>query len=112
MIKTYLDNIKFFAPSHLTDAAKVSALVDAIQSGSGIPAILVVADDGNGALVLDGHHRAAAANELGVSIPANVIDYDEFWTLINDEFDGDIPARISDIDEHIEVNGKPYGGRD
>lgn len=108
MIATYSDVVSGCQPAHSVDQDRVSAIVDAYNAAGEwlMPPILVVEDRGNGALVLDGHHRAEAAKRIGIDIPAIVVPAAEFEALIQAEFEGELPSRISDLDEYLGYTGR------
>ena len=110
IIKAYIDEISTGVDFHHNiDRARVAAIVLAINDGAVMPMPLVVESDGNGAMVLDGHHRIAAYQEIGEQrIDAWVISRDDFEQMIHKQFNGDIPSRLSDLDDHISVDGSPY----
>ena len=102
---------------HSVDPDRVNALVRHIKAGGMVPPVLVVEDGGNGCLVLDGHHRLAAVSQLEdehgehLTLAAWVVGLEEFDRLLIEHFDGDLPSRISDLDDYILVQGRPYEGR-
>ncbi len=116
MIQAYIDDISLnCANQHSIDRQRVMAIVDAIRYGHTLPLPLVVADNGNGSLVLDGHHRLAAYRylrdngEYGLTTDAYVITSSDFDELIADVFAGDMPANLSDIDDYIQLpDGSTY----
>lgn len=99
---------------HDTIPARVQAIVAMIGDGDWtLPPVLVVESCGNGASVLDGHHRIAAACALGIDeIPAIVVPRDDYEMLIEDEFGGDEPDRLGDLDDYIMIDGAAYSLRD
>ena len=109
-IATYIDRINTGVEcQHDIDSDHVAAIAHAIESGIVMPLPLVVEDVGNGALVIDGHHRIAAYDALETwQIDALVINRAEFDALIDAEFDGDIPSRLEDLDDYITIDGKAY----
>jgi hypothetical protein len=44
-------------------------------------------------------------------IPAYVVSADDFTALLAEEFRGDMPNRINDLDDYIMINGTPYAER-
>jgi hypothetical protein len=88
----------------------VEGMVDIIESdGYAFPPALVVEDE----CILDGHHRIESAGRAGVdAIPAYVIDADDFKTLVDREFGGDVPDRLADLDDYIVMpDGNIYDER-
>jgi len=108
-LTTYIDTISGPDAQHAIDPEKVEEIYQALQRGDDLPLPLVVEDIGNGALVLDGHHRIAAREQAGeYQMDAHVVDRTEFEQLIEKEFDGEIPSRLEDLDEFIIVDGETY----
>lgn len=98
--------------AHEIDGDRVDAIKTAIEAGEKMPLALVVESAGNGAFVLDGHHRIAAYRDLGIAeIEAYVISVVDFDALIEAEFDGDLPDRLTDLDDYIIIDSEPYAGR-
>lgn len=111
LIHAPLDEISpWTAALHSADAAKVAAIVAHVGDGPWtLPPVLVIESEGNGATVLDGHHRTAAARALGIDrIPAYVVTVADYCRVIERHFAGESPARLGDLDDFIRVNGKPY----
>jgi len=81
----------------------VDGMVGIIEAeGYNFPPALVVEDE----CILDGHHRIESAGRAGVDeIPAYVIDAGDFKTLVDQEFDGDVPDRLADLDDYIVMPG-------
>ena len=126
-IDAYLDTVDPIggATQHLTDGERVKSIIAHVIANGGrwnLPPVLVVEDDGNGALYLDGHHRRAAARELiencydypGESeptfrdLPAWVVSREDYDRIIETEFGGFEPHRIADIRDYIQC-GKVDG---
>lgn len=103
---------------HHTEADKVEAIMESVEARAeehgwdaawDLPPILVIESEGNGATLLDGHHRAEAARRLGLpDIPAWVISVDDYCRILEEHFYGCAPARLSDLDDYIIVDGRPY----
>lgn len=88
----------------------VDGMVEIIEAdGYRFPPALVVEDE----CILDGHHRIESAGRAGVDeIPAFVIDADDFKTLVDQEFGGDVPDRLADLDDYIVMpDGNVYDER-
>lgn len=86
-------------------AAKYRAL---IESGSPIPPVLVM-NDGYQKLILDGHHRVAAAAAAGlVEVPAYYINPWQAEQMRDECFDGEWSEQYCDCDPYIVIDGKPY----
>jgi len=99
----------YFDYQHAIDKSKVSAIVAAIASNAQMPAILVVQDEGNGYAILDGHHRAEASLRLELpSITAWVVPVADYAALIDAEFGGRTPDRLSDLDDYIVCGDDTY----
>jgi hypothetical protein len=65
---------------------------------------------GKGAsLVLDGHHRSAAANELGLKIPSWQISEKEYHGLLMSKFKNVQPDSLSDLDQFVSVKHPQTG---
>jgi len=96
---------------HEIDADHAAEIAAAMTGGASVPPVLV-AECANGDYVLDGHHRLAAAqmidHDWDSTIPAWVITADDWDALIEDEFGGEIPSRLSDVDAHILCDGIVY----
>jgi hypothetical protein len=93
---------------HGLDNAKVSAIMVAIDDTYAMPPVLMV-DRGNERLILDGHHRAAAARRLGYdSIPAWVISDEQYQAILDEHFAGSAPVRLADLDEYIVCDNTKY----
>jgi ParB-like chromosome segregation protein Spo0J len=100
----------FFDTQHPVNPAAVADIIRKLDAGEQMDPILVVADVGNGYIILDGHHRAAAYREYGASrIAAWVVGTEDFQALLDAYFGGEIPGRLSDLDDYILVGGEPYG---
>lgn len=87
-----------------------------------LPPVLVVEDIGNGAQMLDGHHRRMAAQiiseipslqiDLRDGIPAWIVECDAMQAVLDDIFGGDMPERLADLDDYIMLSdGSHYAGR-
>lgn len=104
----------YFAILHPVTVKRVAELI-ALVNESGrwdFPPVLVVKDAGDGALILDGHHRMAAARMLGLaSIPAWVVRLPDYERILREQFGGVFPDFVSDLDDYILVNGRPYNLR-
>ena len=98
--------------AHEVNQSKVDDIKRAMLNGEQLPPVVVVENTGNGYYVIDGHHRMQAARDLGREIEAWVVSRDDFESLIQEKFDGNIPDRLGDLDDYIRVNDKPYRGRD
>jgi hypothetical protein len=110
--RAYLDDIRTGVQrQHDTDEAKVLGIMARIEEGgwSAVPRPLVLEDEGNGATVLDGHHRIEAAQRLGMhKIEAWVISVVDYCAIVDEHFGGYAPGRLADLDDHILVDGRPY----
>jgi len=106
-MKAYKNEIKAISAQHEIDRAKVDAIIEAIENGAEMPLPVVVEDTGNGAIVIDGHHRLIAGLEFG-PVECWVVPMDDFELVVSAEFEGDIPSRLSDLDQYIEINGAVY----
>ncbi len=104
-------------PQHGTDKNFRQELVEKIQSEGYDPdkPVLVYEvpgvhrDGGSIYASLDGHHRAAASRQLKLKkIPAWVVSYADYTKLLNAKFGGVRPNTLSDLDQHIFVDGQPY----
>lgn len=102
-----------FDTQHDVEPEKVQAMLAAVAHAGHweLPPILVVASEGNGALILDGHHRAWVAQRLGWCIPAYVIARSDYDRIITDHFDGREPDRLGDLDDYLIVDGAIYNVR-
>lgn len=104
---TLEDIATFFSPQHATNGDRVAEIVAACTADDGsvawdMPPVVVVENEGNGATILDGHHRCEAAKQLGLaSIPAWVVSVSDYCKLVDIHFDGNSPNRIYDLREHI-----------
>lgn len=119
----YLDTVRMFNAQHPVEADRVAALVlHVIEAGRwDLPPILVVEDEGNGATILDGHHRAAAMRELlgdpeaahlvVYGIPAYIVTVADYCAILEEYFDGCTPDRLLDLDDYILIDGAPYAAR-
>lgn len=117
---TVLDDIRpWVTEQHAVDRDKIAALVAYVRDRGEwtLPPVLVIEDEGNGATVLDGHHRCAAARVLSHDpespvdtsrIPAYVVSVADYCRILEHHFDGSAPARLSDLDKYIHIAGKPY----
>lgn len=91
---------------HEIEPARVTAIVEHVQQhGWDLPAVVVVEDVGNGVTPLDGHHRCAAAEQLGLEIPAWVVARRDLDALLEEEFGGRMPDRLVDLRECIRCGG-------
>ncbi len=101
-----------FDIQHNVSQTRVSAIMAAVTKGHDddgdpivvwdMPPVLVLEDTGNGHVILDGHHRGMAAQTLGLeSIPAWVLSIADYAEIIEADFDGSMPNRLSDLREHI-----------
>lgn len=100
---------------HGLDSDKVHRIVEHVREIGqwSLPPVLVIESEGNGATVLDGHHRCAAARVLEETrIPAHVITVADYCRVLERHFDGVAPSRLCDLDEYIRVEGKPYRRED
>ena len=95
---------------HGVDQQFKAELVDSMKDTGFDPAHpILVADTGLGYIILDGHHRGNASAKAGLkSIPANVVNHDDYMNLLHSKFAGVRPASLSDLDTYIYVGGKPY----
>ena len=95
--------IRHFDFSHIVNPTLIDDMVDAMRDGVDFPPPLVVASVGNGCMVLDGHHRIAAALEIDPEgeVLCYVVPSEDFERVISEEFNGDIPSRLSDLDEYF-----------
>jgi hypothetical protein len=97
---------------HATDEAQFAAIEAHYESTDDAwpyPPVLVVEDEGNGATILDGHHRVRLAREWGLTdIPAYEISVSDYCALLEEHFDGSTPNRLSDLDAHILCDGEVY----
>lgn len=97
---------------HPTDEAQYAALeahYESVEESWPYPPVLVIEDEGNGATVLDGHHRVRLAREWHVNeIPAYVVSVADYCALLDEHFDGSTPNRLSDLDDYIVCDGKVY----
>jgi ParB-like chromosome segregation protein Spo0J len=109
-----LGTVSRYERAHGVDRARVEAIVAAIRAGVGVPPVLAVEDVGNGAVVLDGHHRLAAMSQIAredgtaLDAPAYIVTMDDYCALLDAEFGGEMPDRMCDIDRYITVNGAAY----
>jgi hypothetical protein len=103
-IKTYFDF------QHEVDASKVLDIVEAVGAGWEMPPILVLENEGNGYVILDGHHRAEAAyRHLGLAtVKAWVVSVADFIAIVEQHFDGETPNRMNDLDDYISCDGVIY----
>jgi ParB-like chromosome segregation protein Spo0J len=111
------------AIQHEIDEDKVAAIIAHVRSvGSwDLPPVLVLESEGNGHEILDGHHRSIAAKRLlsdidgtidmPERIPAYVVPIADYCRVLAAHFGDETPNRLSDLDEHILVDGSPYAGR-
>ena len=97
-----------FDHQHNTDAEKVSEITESMLRDGWIGNPVLCVESSNGDTVLDGHHRIRAAEEAEIDIYLWQIDRDDFEKLIAEEFDGDMPNRLSDLDDFIFINDKSY----
>ena len=65
---------------HEIDAGKVRRYAEAMARGDAFPPIRVV-DYGDSLMIIDGHHRAAAARRAGVHVTALIADGEAFENL-------------------------------
>lgn len=97
---------------HEIDADRVASFKAWYEAaeGSKPPAVLVV-ERADGFLLLDGHHRVAAARELRLgSIPAYVLSETDYTALLNEHFEGQLPPHLAPLYGYITVDddGLPY----
>lgn len=108
----YRDDIRPYCEmQHPVDRSKVAAIIAHVECAGtwDLPPVLVVEDEGNGATLLDGHHRVEAAKRLGVArIPAWIVSLADYCRILDEQFDGVAPARLADMDDYILVDGRPY----
>ncbi|MFA5525923.1 MAG: ParB/RepB/Spo0J family partition protein [Acholeplasmataceae bacterium] len=102
---------------HPTDPERVAALVAHVRSVGrwDLPPVVVVADEGNGYAILDGHHRVAAAEVLACdperavdaqTIPAYVVETAEYCLILDQHFGGICPNRLADLREYVDCDGR------
>jgi hypothetical protein len=73
---------------------------------------ILAVDTPVGYIVLDGHHRGHAAQDLKLkSIPAYTIQAPELQGLLNAKFGGAMPKKSRKLDKYIMIDGKPYADR-
>lgn len=92
-----------FFSQHEMDAAKVDALVAHLQSGGTVPPV-VVARYGSEHMLIDGHHRLMAAQRLGLTLDAWIVDGEKFETLDQQCQIAGTGARSED---HVTCGGVP-----
>jgi hypothetical protein len=72
------------------------------------PPMLVVERD-NQYLLLDGHHRVAAARQLGLeSIPAFVLSAPDYAALLNEHFGGLSPTHLARLYGYVVVDDEGW----
>jgi len=106
--------IRGAARHHGVDADRVAALADSMRANGYDESrpVLCLEDCGNGAYILDGHHRHAAARAAGIEdVPALIVADADMGRLLDAEFGGELPARLEDLDAYILVDGAGYDGR-
>lgn len=107
-----MDIRPIFDIQHGIGRARVEVVIAAVTKGEDaygdpiiqwdMPPVLVLEDAGNGHTILDGHHRGTAAKKLGIeTIPAWVLSIADYVAIIEADFDGSMPNRLSDLREHI-----------
>jgi len=97
---------------HALDADVVASIKAGYNAAEGWkpPPLLVVERD-NAYVLLDGHHRVAAARELKLeSIPAYVLSEADYTSLLNEHFGGQSPPHLAPLYGYITVDddGWPY----
>ena len=103
MIRPYLDDHTGFARSHEVSAVRLQALCEAYADDVEVGLPLVVEDDGNGALVLDGHHRIAAQEARGEgAITCWTVSLEDWEGLLSQHFGGEVPERLCEVDDYVE----------
>ena len=103
MIRPYLDDHTGFARSHAVEVSRLQALCEAYAGGVEVGLPLVVEDDGNGARILDGHHRIAAQEELWEgAITCWTVSLEDWEGLISRHFGGSVPERLCEVDDYVE----------
>jgi hypothetical protein len=85
------------AKQHEVERSKIDAIKRHITGGGTVPPV-VIALYGKSALPLDGHHRAIAHLELGLSIDA--------WVISGRTFDS-LCARYTDAESCVYCDGVP-----
>jgi len=121
-VRTWQDDIELdrlvVADSHAVDRRRVKDLVASmLQHGGWAGSPVLLAEWYNGAeyhrVVLDGHHRIAAAQDLWrhnaewcyqhmPTIPAVLVDGD----ALDAATDGDWPTRLEDLDDYIDYHDR------
>ena len=111
--ETYRDDVSpWVDQQHPVEAERVEAMIEALDDGWEMPPVLVVEDEGNGCIVLDGHHRCAAARQLDIrQVAAHVVALSDYCKVLDQHFDGCGPARLGDLDPYILVDGSEYNRR-
>lgn len=94
---------------HEVDSDRVASIVARMRAGEvNLPPVLVI-NDGFQYLVIDGHHRIAAAVEFGLDeVPVLLVTKSQAARMLKYCFDGEWPEQLSDYDRFITVNGKRY----
>ena len=103
------------------DGQRVDAIVAYVrQVGKwNLPPVLGLEDLGNGAPILDGYHRVAAARILQEddnldialavqTIPAWIVSDEDCRAILDAHFDGELGSRLSDLDDYILIKGVTY----
>ena len=89
---------------HDTDEAHVNEIAaDMKAHGYDGPPILI-ANNSTTPYLLDGHHRFTAAKQAGLEqVPALIVDRGELDALLKAKFNGEMPAKLSELDAYIEL---------
>ena len=98
---------------HPTDPQRVADLVVYMETHHGwgaLPPVLAVEESNDGAEILDGHHRLAAAREYGLDrVLAYIVTVADYTRVIDSVFGGYAPPRLSDLDDCIRLpDGSTY----
>jgi hypothetical protein len=98
---------------HDVDPARMAAIVESLRDGEDqwgdpayrawdLPPVVAVELGGNEYMIIDGHHRSAAARRLEIArIPAWVVSAGDWQALLDAHFDGDVPSRVMEARDYI-----------
>ena len=89
---------------HEVDPAHVAEIAKSMKArGYDGPPVLA-ANHTQSPYLLDGHHRFAAAKQVGIKhVPALIVRRDELDKVLAAHFDGKMPAKLAELDPYIQL---------